>query len=559
MVATLDILKKLTPERRKLAVEVLNERPDIARRLSIAGESAWNTFVPREDKPEIFDEQTSFVFNRDPVSFLIGGNGSGTSEAAAHKIGLFMLQQQPPPRANTPFWIISNTYEQVCGVLWGEKLFGNGHIPACEVDWGNIRWLSSKMDWPLSVPLKPWPNRPGKNWLLEFKSYEQGRRAMQARSIGGFCFSEQFPWQLFVETLRGCREYMFSGGQFAEFTPIEPELCIAVGKAMDSPELRKAKWRFYRCSTKANRPNLADGWFDQFFATVAEESVETRMTGALAIFEGLIYQTFNSAVHVVGDDVITFSFTSGVRHHCAFDWGASAEHPFAGVWGYHDGVGDWKIYDEYWCADQGKVLMDHAIEILARSICWGWPEPDYFKEPKGWQVDYVEQVRKRVREIRPAGAIWLSRQQHCESFGDPSRPDCLTGFNNYGIRTFPAANSVYKGIDCVRTHLKVNPITGKPRILIHKRCEHLIEELRKHRWKQSKKDTSGRMLNPQVAAPVPLKRDDDVADAFRYLLYSEQRSRGVEPSTDSSYHNSQSSDRFAKSVGIPSRRSSRFR
>ncbi|WP_321377074.1 hypothetical protein [Trichococcus shcherbakoviae] len=550
----LNTLNSLTPDRYDAAVAVLNERPDLAHRLALAGDTGWAKFVPRKDQPTIFDEQASFVFSRDPVSFLIGGNGSGTTEAAAHKIGMFVLQQQPPPRANTPFWVISNTYEQVCGVLWAEKLFGHGHIPVCEVDYDNIRWLSSKMDWPLSVPLKPWPGRPGKNWLLEFKSYEQGRRAMQARSIGGFCFSEQFPWQLFVETVRGCREYMFPGGQFAEFTPIEPELCIAVGKAMDNPQLRKSGWKFYRCSTKANRPNLAEGWFDQFFATVPDELVETRMTGALAIFEGCIYQSFNSSIHVVDDTVIRYPFVSGAEHYRGADWGSSVEHPFACVWGYRDGMGDWKIYDEYWCADQGKVLMDHAIEIEARSLCWGWPEPDFFEEPKDWQVDFVKQVRKRAKEMRPNGTIWLFKQQHRDTFGDPSRPDCLTGFTNCGIRTSAASNSVYKGIDCVRSLLKVNPLTGKAKIAIHRRCEHLIEELRKYRWMQSKKDTSGRMLNPKVAAPVPLKRDDDTVDALRYMLYSAERSRGISPATGSTYHNSRS-EHFTKLVGIDGRRS----
>lgn len=528
-----DLLSILPPEDFAEAAAALAASPELAEEARVLMESSWGTFTPRPDRPEIFDEQESFVNNRDPVSFLIGGNGSGTSEAAGAKIAKFLLHDQPPPRKNTPFWIISNTYEQVCGVLWGEKLLGHGHIPECEIDWNGIHYMSRNEGWPFSVPLKPWPGRPGKNWKLEFKSYEQGRRAMQARSIGGFCFSEQFPWTLFIETLRGCREYMFPGGQFAEFTPIEPDLCIAIEKAMDDPVLQQAGWRFYRCNTEANRENLAEGWFEQFFATVPDEMLQTRLTGALATFEGCIYQSFNPAVHVVGDEAIAYPFVPAVEHYRGVDWGASAEHPQTCVWAYRDGIGNWFAYDEYWCADQGRVLMDHAVEIVARSLCWGWPTPQFFAKPRGWQEDFARQVKHRAHEIRPDGTRWLHNQQHRDAFADPSRPDSLSGFDRYGISTTPAANNVYKGIDCIRSLLKINPVTERPRLLIHKRCKHLIEELRKYRWVRGRRDQTGRLLNPKVAAPIPLKRDDDCCDALRYLCFSAERSRGLTPGTGS--------------------------
>jgi hypothetical protein len=332
---------------------------------------------------------------------------------------------------------------------------------------------------------------------------------------------------------------MFSGGQFAEFTPIEPELCVAIETVMDNHVLRDAGWKFYRCNTEANRPNLAEGWFEQFFATMPDEVLQTRLTGALATFEGCIYQSFNSAVHVVGDDVIRFPFVPAAEHFRGCDWGASAEHPQTCVWGYRNGTGDWYIYDEYWCADQGRVLMDHAVEIVARSLCWGWPKPDFFHKPTGWQEDFVNQVMRRVLEIRPNGALWLHTQQHKDTFCDPSRPDSLAGFSQYGIRTSPAANAVHKGIDCIRSLLKINPFTEKPRIFIHKRCKHLIEEIRKYRWMRGRRDTSGRLLNPKVAAPAPLKRDDDTVDALRYMVYSAERQRGIQPGSGS-YHSTAS-------------------
>jgi len=468
-------------------------------------------------------------------------HNSGTTAAAAWKTANFLLRQQPPPRKNTPFWVISNTYEQVMGVCWAEKLSGQQFIPDCEVEWDGIRWYDSKRGLPFSVPLKPWPGRPGKNWVLEFKSYEQGRRSMQARSIGGFWFSEQFPLDIFLEVLRGCREYMFPGGQFAEFTPIDPELCIWVEKVMDDPP---EGWKFYRANTACNVANLADGWFDQFFATVPGELIQTRMTGALATFVGCIYPSFNPAVHVSAD---VFAFPLNITHMRAVDWGASEEHPHATLWGYADGMGDWFIYDEYLSADQTRITIDHAVEIMARSIFWGWPPPWHvFVESEDPILRrFCDLVAQRLEEISDSRYGWFEqwrRDPHntptlrpLDTFGytyaDPSRPGEMTAFTRYGVQMAPASNDVYQGINCVRGLLKIGPYSGKPRLWIHPRCSHLVEELRKYRWRKGRTAADGNVLNPEVAKPVPMKRDDDLADCLRYLVFSPTRGLQEQPTS----------------------------
>jgi hypothetical protein len=184
----------------------------------------------------------------------------------------------------------------------------------------------------------------------------------------------------------------------------------------------------------------------------------------------------------------------GVQHFRGIDWGASEEHPFSCVWGFRDGVGDWWIYDEYWNNSQSAVTGDHIAEINGR---WPWPDGNPLYGP---------------------------------AFADPSRPGEINAFNAGGINCQPASNDVYKGIDLVRSLLKVNPKTRRPRLFISKkRCEHLVQEFRKYRWLKGKKSTSGSILNPKVAQPVPLKRDDDMVDAARYMLYSAQAREGAVP------------------------------
>jgi hypothetical protein len=305
-------------------------------------------------------------------------------------------------------------------------------------------------------------------------------------------------------------------------------MCIAIEHIMDDPP---PGWRFFRLNTERNRPNLATDWYDSFFGSVPDEMMATRMTGALATFEGVIYQGFNPAVHVTDDDSMVWR--SGVTLNRATDWGASVEHPFACGWFAEDGMGDVLMFDEYWSTSQDAITQDHACEVLARSIAWGWPEPDFFENPHPRQIYFVQQVRKRIQELRSGDIPEVAGNTYGENFADPSRPGEINAFNTWGITTTSASNDIYKGIDLIRSRLKVNPITGKPRFYIHSRCRHAIEEMRKYRWTRKKPNA---LWTTAAARPVPLAKDNDVADVIRYRFLSTERGRGLAPSsTDSRY------------------------
>lgn len=494
-------LRKLTPEELAYAAAIDQEVADWLDKVKSDG--GFLNFVPRPDDPANLDQQESFCRNRDPLSILIGGNAAGTTEAGAYKTAQFLLHQQPPPRKDTPFWILSNTYEQVGGAIWKEKLVGHGHLPMSEVEWDRVTWRDKKQGHPAIVPLKPWAKEkggePGKNWAIHFKSFEQGREALQAASIGGFFFSEQFPLEILIETLRGCREYMFPGGQFCEFTPIDPDLCLWVEKAMDEPP---PGWKFYRCNTAKNRHNLAAGWFDSFFATVSDEMLQTRLTGELATFAGAIFQSFNPHVHVIPME--PSDIPPGCRHAIGSDWGSSAEHPHVTVFGAEDNGGTWYIYDCYFTRDQTKIVADHARAVVAIGKKWGWPT---------------------IKRMAADGVIYEGFQTddfHGMNYADPSRPGSIVEFSYRGIPTAPASNAVYEGINHVRSLFKIQPHTDPPapRLYIAKHIVEGLEQLRKYRWKPGKKNVGGGGLTPAAAAPVPLKREDDFPDALRYLLYS---------------------------------------
>jgi len=208
----------------------------------------------------------------------------------------------------------------------------------------------------------------------------------------------------------------------------------------------------------------------------------TRKTGALATFEGTIYQSFNPQVHVVSDsdrdptkrEIAAKPWLPGTFHHRGIDWGASSEHPFVCTWACFDALGEWLTYDEYWCNQQDKTTFDHAVEVAARSCAWGWPEPDFFRQVDADQalpIDmtsgrsaaamkkmrraFVDSVRARHRElcVRVAYGLQPGRSGsgiYGESFADPSRPGEINAFNEWGIVTGMANNAIFKGIDMMR-------------------------------------------------------------------------------------------------------------
>ena len=119
-------------------------------------------------------------------------------------------------------------------------------------------------------------------------------------------------------------------------------------------------------------------------------------------------------------------------------------------------------------------------------------------------------------------------QFHGDSFADAARPGEIGTFNKYSLLITPAANSpgsVIRGIDVIRSLLKINPKTGMPRLRIHKRCRHLIEEMRKYRWiRRQSHSVDGMVAAPR---PEPLKKDDDTICSTRYMLVGATVNEGL--------------------------------
>lgn len=481
--------------------------------------NGYYTFEPRPDQPERGDQQTAFLECKSRgVIWLLGGNGAGTTELAMAKISRFVYET-PPPRKDTPFWLIAESYEQVMETCWKEKLYGHGHILDCDIDWDRVTWHSVKDGLPKRVPLKSPPGSPGRNWVLEFKSWNQGRGQMQARAIGGFCFVEQFPWGVFEEVLRGCREYNLPGSKFVEYTPVDPDMSIEIEEMItngkcpkDGTRILDARympddWEVFYANTQCamEAGHVDKEWFDEFFGMIPEEMRDVRMRGLFANYSGLIYGRFNPSVHVVGDEI--YDLIPSYWHRRAIDWGAGPNNPFACVWGAKSpSFKQWYIYDEYFSADQDATVVDHLVNVFEKHP-WD-PECELFGPT---YCDPSDPGNMRL-------AIKIEKYSHGRA-----KNIAVTGANN----------SVLEGIEHVRYCLKQTiPVFDEktkkpvmqPRLFIHRKCVNLIREIRGYRWRPRSKNHTNAPVDPR---PEPLKINDHTMDGLRYLLFTDDGREGI--------------------------------
>jgi len=453
--------------------------------------------------------------------WMAGVWNHNTTTTLLAKVARF-IYETPPPRPDTPFWVIAKSYDQVTKTCWKEKLYGQGHILDKDVDWPRVGWYKSKQRLPYSVPLKP--DAKGNNWMLEFRSYEQGIGAMMAQAIGGFAFVEQFPWGVFEEVLRGCREYNFPGSKLVEYTPVDPDLSIDIEEMIENgyepetgrqPGLRylPKNWKIYHANTMcAMEAGHVDAkWFEEFFGMVPEDMRDVRMLGMFASFEGVIYKEFNTATHCMGDEI--WSRLKGCTHFRGIDWGAGPENDFTCTWAARNGLGQWFIYDEYCSNDQTKTTVDHLSQVYEQ---WEWPDTSAYGP----------------------------------SFCDPSSPDNIRIANKLSVYN-PAVenlhmmrgkNSVIEGIEHVQYLLKpqipvpmvdekgmpiIDPETGKvkirmePKLFIHRyNCPKLVQQMKTYRWMRGADPKAKAGRNPKDAPRSPLKKNDHQVDGMRYALFS---------------------------------------
>ena len=260
-------------------------------------------------------------------------------------------------------------------------------------------------------------------------------------------------------------------------------------------------------STLENRENLPEDYVNSLLA-MPDDYVKRFVYGDWDNFAGQIFDDYIPRIHLIPPFTIP-PYWEKVR---SIDHGQS--NATACLWGAVDFNGNIFIYKEY---EKYNDIVSHHVKTIN--------EMSVVQTPSGVQAE-----KYNYTTIDPSSYNKTKEKDgHAFSVADE--------YLDAGIPTMPGQNDVLASINRIKEFLKIDPehlhpylkddddmiIKGAPRIYIFQNCVMLDEELRQYKWKQALGKGS---LDPYKddMPERPVKRNDHLVDALRYLIMSRPQS-----------------------------------
>ncbi len=203
---------------------------------------------------------------------------------------------------------------------------------------------------------------------LQFKSYEQGRKKFQGRTLDFIWWDEEPPEDIYIE---GNARWSATGGMsFMTFTPLEG-MSTVVLHFIESTDERSGllKFRADEC------PHMTPERIADLRAKYPPHTWEARLNGEPFMGSGRVFRT--------ADQMIVFPMEQKIPAHWALLWGIDfgITHPFAAVLGAWDRDSD-VIYllAAYRAADQLPIVHAQALRSIAAEVPVAWPHDGHQRE-----------------------------------------------------------------------------------------------------------------------------------------------------------------------------------
>lgn len=228
-----------------------------------------------------------------------------------------------------------------------------------------------------------------------------------------------------------------------------------------------------------DNPHLDERTKNRALAGLSHEERQARKSGRFVHFAGMIYDDFSRNDHVIpqlhelpSNVFLLSGIDPGIRHMAAV------------LWAYVDSTDRMVVFDEL-------ALQGHTVAQVAEAI--------HLVNRKWARV-----IEGKAFPITPAPYVIDPAARNVSH--QTGRSDQME-FTDHGIITIVGQNSVTAGINRVKERLQSH------RLLVCANCPNLIDQFRKYRWQ-----SPSRTENDPKEQPV--KKDDHLLDALRYMVMS---------------------------------------
>lgn len=244
-------------------------------------------------------------------------------------------------------------------------------------------------------------------------------------------------------------------------------------------EDEKKKYYLIR-GTSLENTFLPSDYIETMLNSWSDIRIQREVMGSFDTFEGAVYDEFRRDIHVIEPFEIPETWTRVIGMDAGY------RNPAAGVFAAVDNDGTIYIYDEYYVKE--KLVKEIVNDYLVPKV-----------KKDNISALYIDPATKQTR-----GQTGISEYSTYYEYIPKN------------LALLLANNQVEAGIDRVKSYLKIDPKTNKPRMYIFKTCVNLIEELVQYRWEPLGPGQAG-FKNDKEA---PRKHNDHAVDALRYLVMS---------------------------------------
>lgn len=248
-----------------------------------------------------------------------------------------------------------------------------------------------------------------------------------------------------------------------------------------NPEEKK-KYHLIK-GTSLENTFLPQDYIDTMLNSWSDQRIQREVMGSFDTFEGAIYDEFRRDVHVVQPYSIPTDWTRIIGQDHGFrNFAASI---FAAI----DHDGNIIVYDEV-----------YQKETLIEDLCKKHINP---KIGSGKIAGMYIDPSTKAKRNQAGGVAYSDFSIYLDNLSKQVPLIC-------------ANNDVGAGIERVKSYLKIDPKSKKPKLTVFSTCENLIEEFVQYRWEPLSPTQAGHKNDKEQ----PRKYNDHAMDALRYLIMS---------------------------------------